>query len=254
MNRVRALRYSSQFFLAEFLVVILGVTSAFLGEAWWQNMSESELEKEYLQRLVEDLDYGFETLTRNVERITAAGEAAERIVEKLHKPAPDDLNAQKIDQYPPNSSIGQQLIDDFVLTSKTGGRGWTWSHETTFAELISTGRLNLISSIDLRAAISSYYRRVDWILTIRSEMPSKIADRMSTIILDSPRFLPPEGNIQITDELVSSIYFELSDPSIESELRETAYVSKNIHMNTVETLSENRGLRDAIVLELDQIK
>ena len=251
MNRVNAFKNPSQFLLAEFLVVILGVTSAFLGEAWWQNARDSELEREYLQRLVEDLDYGFETLTRNVERIRLAGEASERIIERLYETSLDGSSASTPDQYSPDSSIGQQLITDFFLASKTGGRGFTWSHEITFAELISTGRLNLIGSTELRAAISSYYRRVNWTLTLRSELSDKIADRMSAIILDSPRFLPPDGDIAITDSLISSIYLELSDPDIEQELRETAFECKNVDQFTADTLSENRALRDAVVRALD---
>lgn len=251
MTRFNVLKAPSKFLLAEFIVVILGVTSAFLGEAWWQNVSDSELEREYLERLVEDLDYGFETLSQNVERVIIAGQAAERIIETLYDSAPDDFIKLRADQYPPDSSVGQQLITDFILASKTGGRGFTWSHETTFAELISTGRLNLISSTDLRAAISSYYRRADWTLTLRSEISNKIADRMSAIILDSPRFLPPDGDIDITDSLISSIYLELSDPDIEQELRETAYECKNVDSFTADTLSENRALRDAIFQALE---
>jgi len=251
MMRINAFKQSSRFLLAEFFVVILGVTSAFLGEAWWQNNRDSELERDYLLRLVEDLDYGFETLTQNVVRIREAGLASERIIEKLFSHKSSDFVALGLDQYSSYSSEGQQLITDFFKASKTGGRGFTWSHETTFDELISTGRLNLISSTNLRAAISSYYRRVDWALTLRSEVSVKIADRMSAIILDSPRILPPDGNIEITDSLISSIYLELSDPSIEQELREIAFECKNIVEFTAETLTENRILRDAIIRELD---
>ena len=251
MNRINALKNPSQFLLAEFLVVILGVTSAFLGEAWWQNAKDLELERDYLQRLVEDLDYGFETLTQNVERIRLAGEASERIIERLYKTSLDGSSVSTPDQYPTDSSVGEQLITDFILASRTGGRGFTWSHGTTFSELISTGRLNLISSTALRAALSSYYQRVDWTLTIRSEVSDKIADRMSAIILDSPRFLPPDGDMRITDSLISSIYLELSDPDIEQELRRTAFECKNIDTFTAQTLSENKALRDAIVRALD---
>lgn len=138
-NKVRRyLAYS----LGEIFLVVIGILIALQVGDWKQQNTDRRLEKEYLERLIIDLD----------QDLNIVG-----FIEKTLETK--EVSMRKVRDYIDNPTI---VLDDSVMT--TLRRSFILGSELpnarltgTFQELISTGNLRLIQNTDLRNKIVNYY-------------------------------------------------------------------------------------------------
>jgi len=140
---------------AEGLIIILSILLAFAVEEWRDERSDRELEREYLTRVLDDLETNGARLQRQ-RRSDQTKVANARAVYAL-------VNRGQMGGLSEKSAV---LHSYFATPSGTP----TWINDT-FEELKSTGRLSLIRSAEIRRELSAYYRFVedeDWVYRLMS--------------------------------------------------------------------------------------
>ena len=126
----------------EIFLVVIGILIALQVGDWKQGNTERHLEKEYLERLIIDLDQDL-SLVDFIEKTLETKEVSMRKVRDYI----DDPTVILDD------SVLITLRRSFILGSELPNSRLTG----TFQELISTGNLRLIQNTDLRNEIVNYY-------------------------------------------------------------------------------------------------
>ncbi len=122
---------------AEAVIIVVSILLAFAVEEWREESRNRDLEREYLTRLVEDLD-------ANVAEADFQGRAHARQV----------ANARAI--YPLVSRADAAELESAIIVaasynaSPSATANWV---DDTFEELKSTGRFSLIRSTDIRQTL-----------------------------------------------------------------------------------------------------
>jgi len=130
-------------YLADLVVIILGIVIALSHDAWWQNKQDRRLEKHYLGQLYTEFIESETILTKDYNLRLSRKESAIRILKTIH----EDLNM-------PVDSIGIQLLHSRYNTSVAIVDG-------TYKALIQSGHISLISNDSLRSKLASYGKKVD---------------------------------------------------------------------------------------------
>ncbi len=126
-------------FVAEFLVIVVGVLSALGVDAFVDWLEDRELEEEYVERLLADVEY-------DLAEIDFAASLARAAIAQLDVLADEERFA---------------AIDDNELLSIAYVAGHSRQIDrsrSTFDEMIYSGRLRVIRSRNLRAALAEYDR------------------------------------------------------------------------------------------------
>jgi hypothetical protein len=182
----------------EAVTIVVSILLAFAVEEWREDSRDRDLEREYLTRLVEDLD-------ANVAEAGSKGRAHARQVANaravyplVSRGNPADLNNAAVvaASYNASPSAIANWVDD------------------TFEELKSTGRLSLIRSTDIRQSLLAYYRFLetqDWAYEL-----------MSTAYRDAIRArMDPDLQLQIRSQCASrevGCQVDINDNDIEEYL------------------------------------
>jgi hypothetical protein len=144
---------------AEFAVVVIGVVVGLAADGWRRDFDERRDEVSILQRLQADLIQDSVQLTFG----------RERLLEKL-QPLGRLAGLENVSE-----TSAAEIAADIAAASS-----YAWNvpspNSTTFDELVSTGRLNVIRDASLRDGISRYY--------------DAYADQISTIDARRTRFGP----------------------------------------------------------------
>lgn len=126
---------------AEFVVIVLGVLGALAADQWVQDRENRALEREYLERLMDDVRYD----RGEIEFVRALSMAGLQALDSLRSPG----FAERASDL--------QLVATTLIASNDRevdlSRG-------TFEELIASGRIALITDPEVRAALSEYDRFV----------------------------------------------------------------------------------------------
>jgi hypothetical protein len=128
--------------LSEFAVIVLGVLVALAADGWMSDRADRAAEREYLERLLADVEADRAENRVVVEVHTRALEASHRLLEvietgRLRSVAPEVLVPMVI-------TASEQRSPDY-------GRA-------TYQEMLSSGRLGLIRSREVRLALAEYER------------------------------------------------------------------------------------------------
>ncbi len=126
-------------FVAEFLVIVIGVLAALGVDAFVDWLEDRELEEEYVERLLADVEY-------DLAEISFAASLAEAAIVQLDTLADEERLA---------------AVDDDELLSIAYVAGHSREIDrsrSTFDEMIYSGRLRVIRSRNLRAALAEYDR------------------------------------------------------------------------------------------------
>ena len=137
-------RLNWRFLLGEFVVIVVGVLLALWVDQLREARVNAELEVEYLESLVTDLDADLAQFD-STEAWMRRSEAAAAVVLALYEGSPPTENAA-----------------DLVAAVETAGWQYVPSiTRNTIDDLRSTGNLRLIRDPELRRAIASYYLTVE---------------------------------------------------------------------------------------------
>ena len=133
----------------EFVVVVLGILCALAADSWWERVQEERIETGYLLRLSGDLQMSRDSLEEDLA---------------THRKWADSTRLVLIELKTGPNLSGAELLQE-AIGFAIGLSVW-YPYHTTYEELLSTGKLALISSDSLRAALGAYDRLVkdnaDW--------------------------------------------------------------------------------------------
>jgi len=148
----------------ETLVVTIGILGAFMLNSWNEHRKNSIEEREYLERIINDLEADLVELEETVGANESVVLTASQIIEQLEGKSIGERTqwAQLFDQVKSkNRGLENFDINNFgaeLIHLKTI-RIFNTS-ETSFKELLSSGQINLITDKDLRNAIQVHYMQV----------------------------------------------------------------------------------------------
>jgi hypothetical protein len=150
-------RLNWRFLLGEFVVIVVGVLLALWVDQFREARVNAELEVEYVQSLVADLDADLAAFDET-EAWMRRSEAAAATVLALYE------------ESPPTGDTA-----DLVGAVETAG----WQYfpsitRNTLEDLRSTGNLRLIRDPELRRAIAAYYARVEEVSIPLADMRDRI--------------------------------------------------------------------------------
>lgn len=172
-------RAGLRWLLSETLVVVLGVLIALWINDYWSFRQDRVLEREYIHRLLEDVESDIAYIDNEVALLlTRKFDALETIRPVVYgeQPIPDDV---------------ESFLRNVSLAAIGGASSTHWVVDTTFQDLVSTGNLRLIGDAELRRRIATYYedfeefyirsrdRRTRYSQFVWSAMPGELRDDMT---------------------------------------------------------------------------
>ena len=172
-------RAGSRWLLSETLVVVLGVLIALWINDYWSFRQDRILEREYIHRLLEDVESDIAYIDNEVAQLlTRKFDALEGIRPVVfgEKPIPNDV---------------ESFLKNVSLAAIGGASSTHWVVDTTFQELLNTGNLRLIEDAELRRKIATYYeefeefyirsrdRRTRYSQFVWSVVPGELRDDMT---------------------------------------------------------------------------
>ena len=131
------------YYLAELLVVFIGVTAGFLLNNWRMDQAEVKLEHKYLNSFYADLMEDED----NLDSLLIRGKVKEDtllivLVESVVQKEPIPLTEEQ----------AQVIVNEMLYVE------WFSPSNDTYEDMINSGNLNLISDYSLKEKISSYYK------------------------------------------------------------------------------------------------
>lgn len=226
IERIRTGNWGS--FLAEIVIVMVGVFLGLQVDTWNDARKASIEERYYIERLLNELD---ESITR-LDRSIADGH---RIVSATRR-AQQAIRANSVDIEKP-----EKFISDFLSI--------TWMIEVDIVdgaieELRTTGRLGVIGNTQIREALSRYYRTLEsarsqeeisnqgWILAI-NDIYRRVDVVMETdqdVWVDASSL---NGDLQVARGLFIASLYEASQLASLEKLRSETEVIRTLIMNVV---------------------
>ena len=141
----RKLNLDWRYGLSELLIVVVGVFIALAADGWLQQREDRVTEREYIERLVQDLRLD----TASVSNIMARTEERARYCQVI------------LDAYDSGQRSGS--ASDFIEAVEFGNYFSYPSYSTTtIDELMSTGNLRLVRSTEVKTTVSRYYETIEW--------------------------------------------------------------------------------------------
>ena len=226
--------------IAESVAIVGSILIAFAIDAWYESAQEQELAEQYTQRLVDELEdilTQLENLDRALSRAIEYGATVEAFFDGVVKP---------ID------------YDRVVVAAYNMGRDSLWAFDqSTYEDLISTGRLGLLADVEQRESVQRAYRelqallpvqrpfRDEYLAGIRGWIPRRVVDQIREVCvrMDSPDWICPD--VDLDDEVVQSIigYISTDEALLSFRLREQglgyAIDFTGVTRNAVEVALEN---------------
>lgn len=129
------------YYLAELLVVFIGVTAGFLLNNWRVDQSEKKLEQKYLNSFYSDILEDESSLDSLIIR----GKAKEDTLLSV-------LKKSIIIDTPLTEAQAQVVVTEMLYLE------WFSPSNDTYDDILNSGNLNLISDYSLKEKISSYYK------------------------------------------------------------------------------------------------
>lgn len=204
--------------LAEFVLIVLGVTVALAADSWRETLLERRLEESIINRLVDDFELQleeFEEARREVTWAMAHGKAV----------------------LPYIDGNGNTENPISVLVSAYQASRWHTTIELvdhTYVEIFSTGGLGLIASPEIRAAVVNFYRRYEfgrpadlrkrhneaYYNLVRARIPFEIQQQIRFAMRDSGtngcalEDEPLQCKLEADTDIVAEAFSDLADPEI----------------------------------------
>ena len=130
----------------EGLVIVLSILLAFGIDAWWNSVQDQALEREYLERLLEDQRANQEVIATQSRFQSGEITHARLVYPLVARGDWTGLDTLSV------------VVSSYLATPSPTP---TWVDDT-FVELISTGNVGLIRTAGLRSALLEYYRYLEF--------------------------------------------------------------------------------------------
>lgn len=137
--------------IGEIILVVIGILIALQVNNWNQSNNEKILEKEYLSRLLQDLDFDIKSFRTTIRLDSSKVENAKLLLQKFKQAeiwTKDDL-ANTYREFVINVNLNAQRV--------------------TIDEIKSSGRITLIRNKDLRLHMMTYYANLEKTLSVSSK-------------------------------------------------------------------------------------
>jgi len=204
--------------VAEFVLIVLGVTVALAADSWRETLLERRLEESIINRLVNDFELQleeFEEARREVSWAMAHGKAVLPYIDgKSNTENPISVFASAYQASRFNTTI--ELVDH------------------TYVEILSTGGLGLIASAEIRAAVVNFYRRYEYgrpedlrkghnlayYNLVRARIPFEIQEQIRAAMYSSEtngcalEDGPLQCKLEVDTDIAAEAYLDLIDPEI----------------------------------------
>ena len=221
---------------AEFVIVFIGVAVALAADEWRQNLQDQGMEKTYLARVLEDLKVGENQLSIQKSRIDIVIESAVSLSDALSGDAPPISDSE--------------MVEQFIQSARTGFAQSGLEHDSTYKELNSSGRLNLIRDSLLRQELTDYYRMIDILIEETEDNPRELIVRHSRLTGWFAYYFA-QNNATLREGDKARILNELhtNTSKIAEELRS---ISANVRLNE-NRLASLLLANTSLVVKLEQI-
>ena len=224
------MRERAQRLLAEFAVIVIGVLVALAVDQWRQGLDERQLEDEYAARLLEDL----RSDTSDYNRLLGDAFLTKR----------DFLLALSRGEVP--SSGADELELAAHLDESTWG-GLVEARDAAFSEMVSSGRIGLLASEELRSALANYYADHGFLSERYFNSPGGYDRLVAEAVPGHIRYAYHAGDPIDPTEVVEGLRTLLRHPGLgEAVNAELAYAGGLVQWHTV--------LRDRAVRLIDRLE
>jgi hypothetical protein len=201
----------------DLIVVVVGVFLGLQVTQWNEDRHERVAEREYVERLVEDLEADIAGFRDELQDLDLKEASLRRVQAALHANAAGVEDPEKF------------LVD----IAEAANRGWNqWeARRSTFDELIGSGQLNLLRAASMREAIAAYYdndagtaKRIDARETRFPELSYQLAPRANEAArtYDEPTAVDLDG-VELS-ELVDAVFASGLRDSIIAEINFSRFV------------------------------
>lgn len=141
--------------LTRFVVIVVGVLVALAVDEWRADVTESNLETQYLRGLAADVDDEMSYLEFVADLARSRLEAADRLLLFLGASAGSSIDT--LDYVAPQEPDPDLLASDLVASMQTQ---FFVPEAIVWEDLVNTGNLRLIEDWKLRQAIARYYSQI----------------------------------------------------------------------------------------------
>jgi len=216
--------------IGELVIVTLGVLVALGIQQWNEGRLELEEEKDILEHLLVDLQEDKERLD-------------DQMMAAIDKQASlDRLRAIFLSGQPPSDSL--QFLED-IVTGANYGWNQSQARNSTFQEILSSGKFGLIRNASLRGAISDYQSVFDSSY-VRADARESEFPHISYRLIPRSTETDREGILGAENEVSDSEMNQLVDDVLASEIRDYVIAEKNlarfILRQTIELSSQHNSL------------
>jgi hypothetical protein len=149
----------------EFVVIVLGILAALAVDSWSEERSNRILEREYLARIKEDLEWDLAEVEEAIRASILQGRSATTLLYELNDPLADHVPGFNSDRL---SAIDFTIPAHKEFHHPLKRLVW-WAARTrsfdprrnTYDELLATGRIVVVDNSELRASIINHYSLVE---------------------------------------------------------------------------------------------
>jgi hypothetical protein len=147
--------------VGEFLVIVLGILVALAVDSWSEERDNRVLEQEYLARIKEDLEWDLAEIEEAIRASILQGRSATTLLYELNDPLADHVPRFRSDRLvaidfsvPANEEFEIPLKRLVWLAART--RSFD-PRQSTYNELLATGRILVIDDTELRLSLIDHY-------------------------------------------------------------------------------------------------
>jgi hypothetical protein len=169
----------------EFVVIVLGILAALAVDSWSQERDNRQLEREYLARIKDDLQWDLEEIEEAISVSIDQARAATTILVELNDPLAEAIplfsdSIKATDFTAPVHEEGEystgHIVWDLVRSRSFDPR------RGTYDELLATGRIIVIDDTKLRAAIIDHYSMTEDQVAGLPEWVSEAGDDVDELV------------------------------------------------------------------------
>ncbi|MFC2128351.1 hypothetical protein ACFLRR_00610 [Bacteroidota bacterium] len=156
-------------YLADLVVIVLGIIIALSLDAWWQEKQDRKLERKYLISLKVDLKADLFRISdlndKTIRRIGHSTRILKHLNAKIEHPTVFNIDSIYLMK---SDSISQR--GNLVEAISTIGKVWKLERfAPTYDELTNTGFLRLLTNDSLRLELRQYYLRIESSIFLEEE-------------------------------------------------------------------------------------